>query len=211
MGVVITRDDIIAYAEVDYIIHHMNEKYLNMLPKKLVSFLDEMKDPTCEVYVNPRLPLQSQGLKRYTLELLALLHLKYWCEDEERKKELYARMEYNQIKFEEEMKQKFDVDGIFSDEARGDDTEREDLSKPKKVTVIDNLKNNKKTEDNEETKNVENIDNNVENSEQTLNKEEISDTSKKEEKSLSKNNEGSWIKRIILKIKRMLGKKEKIS
>ena len=29
MSVVITREDIIAYAEVDYIINHMNEKYIN--------------------------------------------------------------------------------------------------------------------------------------------------------------------------------------
>ena len=36
MSVVITREDIISYAEVDYIIHHMNEKYINKLPEKLV-------------------------------------------------------------------------------------------------------------------------------------------------------------------------------
>ena len=35
MGVIITREDIMAYAEVDYIIHHMNERYLEMLPPKL--------------------------------------------------------------------------------------------------------------------------------------------------------------------------------
>lgn len=35
MSVIITLEDIQAYAEVDYIIHHMNEKYIEKIPKKI--------------------------------------------------------------------------------------------------------------------------------------------------------------------------------
>ena len=35
MSVVITLDDIRAYAEVDYIIKHMNQKYIDKVPEKL--------------------------------------------------------------------------------------------------------------------------------------------------------------------------------
>ena len=35
MSVVITLEDIRAYAEVDYIINHVNIKYQNMVPEKL--------------------------------------------------------------------------------------------------------------------------------------------------------------------------------
>ena len=80
MSVVITLDDIRAYAEVDYIINHMNEKYREMVPEKMRRFFSEYKDPNHEVKVDPYVPLQKQGLKRYTLEILALFHLKYWCE-----------------------------------------------------------------------------------------------------------------------------------
>ena len=103
-GVVITRDDIIAYAEVDYIIHHMNEKYVEKIPSKLLQFFATIKDPKHEVYVDPRVPLQNQNLKKYTLELIALLHLKYWCEDEERRKELYNKMIENQRKLDDQMR-----------------------------------------------------------------------------------------------------------
>ena len=65
-GVVITRDDIIAYAEVDYIIHHMNEKYVEKIPAKLLQFFATIKDPEHEVYVNPRVPLQNQNLNFQT-------------------------------------------------------------------------------------------------------------------------------------------------
>ncbi len=141
MSVVITRDDIIAYAEVDYIIHHMNEKYIDKLPESLLRFFGEIKDPEHEIHIDPYKPLQSQGLRKYTLEIVALLHLKYWCEDEERKKQLYDLMLRNQEKLEEQMREKFSIDNLFdnnsvkhvSDEA---DLEEEDFSKPRKVNRV---------------------------------------------------------------------------
>lgn len=180
MSVVITRDDIIAYAEVDYIIHHMNVRYLEMLPNKLVKFFGEMKDPNCEVFVDPKIPLQNQGLKRYTLEIIALLHLKYWCEDEERKKELYARMEYNQVKLAEHLKEKYNTDNIFNNDDEEKEEPREDLSKPKKL----NLVGNKKEEKNENKSNVDTsaLQNNGDQKDSENNNE--SNMIKKEEKSI---------------------------
>ncbi len=138
MGVVITIDDIRAYAEVDYIINHMNEKYIEKVPKKILNFFSELKDPNYEVEVNPYIPLQKQGLKRYTLEIIALLHLKYWCEDEERKKELYGIMLRNQEKLEEQMRDKYSVEKLFDNASAKvvkaeDDLQKEDFSKPRVV------------------------------------------------------------------------------
>lgn len=145
MGIVITRDDIIAYAEVDYIIHHMNEKYVNKVPEKLLQFFSTMKDPEHEIYVNPRVPLQNQNLKKYTLELLALLHLKYWCDDEERRRELYNKMIENQQKLDEQMREKYNIDNMFSFNSAKVVNSEEDLkeennySKPKNITKYDNI------------------------------------------------------------------------
>ena len=41
MGVVITKEDIRAYAEVNYIINHMNEKYREKVPEKLKNFFND--------------------------------------------------------------------------------------------------------------------------------------------------------------------------
>ena len=139
MGVVITRDDIRAYAEVNYIINHMNEKYREKVPEKLKTFFNEYKDPTMEININPYVPLQNQGLQRYTLEIIALLHLKYWCENEERKKELYDIMLRNQEKLEEQMRDRYSVEKLFDNasatvvkEEAGLE-EKEDFSKPRVV------------------------------------------------------------------------------
>ena len=67
MSVVITLEDIQAYAEVDYIIHHMNERYIEKIPPKMLEFFKSYKDPNHEIHINPYVPLQNQGLKRYTL------------------------------------------------------------------------------------------------------------------------------------------------
>ena len=141
MSVVITLDDIRAYAEVDYIINHMNEKYRDRVPEKMLAFFHDYKDPNYEVHVDPYVPLQKQGLKRYTLEILALFHLKYWCDDEERKKELYGLMLQNQERLEKQMREKYSVEKLF-DNANAkvvssiddlEDEEKPDFSKPRVV------------------------------------------------------------------------------
>ena len=134
MGVIITREDIIAYAEVDYIINHMNEKYSEMVPASIRNFFATIKEPGYDVFVDPRKPLANQGLRQYTLEIIALLHLKYWCQDEERKKELYNKMRENQLKIEGKLGEQFGIEGLFSTENVVSIKSQDDFSKPKVVT-----------------------------------------------------------------------------
>ena len=141
MGVVITRDDIIAYAEVDYIINHMNEKYRVMVPESIRTFFATIKEPEYKIFVDPKRPLANQGLKQYTLEIIALLHLKYWCQDEARKKELYERMKQNQMRIEEKLHEQYGVENLFNAESvvsvKEDsdvEVEKEDFSKPRVIT-----------------------------------------------------------------------------
>ena len=136
MGVVITRDDIRAYAEVNYIINHMNEKYREKVPEKLKTFFNEYKDPTMEININPYVPLQNQGLQRYTLEIIALLHLKYWCENEERKKELYDIMLRNQEKLEEQMRDRYSVEKLFDNASATVVTDESDLEEKEDFTKL---------------------------------------------------------------------------
>lgn len=150
MSVVITLDDIKAYAEVDYIINHMNKKYRDMLPEKLKKFFSDYKDYTYEVKINPYVPLEQQGLKKYALEIIALLHLRYWCEDESRKKELYEIMLNNQEKLENQIREKYDIDNIFSNNFDDtlENTEPQDFSRPKVIQKYEQYtKNNEDIKD----------------------------------------------------------------
>ncbi len=136
MKTIITIEDIRAYSEVDYIINHMNKKYIDMVPKKLLKFFSEMKDPTYEVKVNPYVPLDKQNLSHYSLELLALMHLKYWCQDESRKKELYGIMLSNESSFVEEMLEKDSIDNVFNDLESKAEGHSDEYARPRELNVI---------------------------------------------------------------------------
>lgn len=155
MSVVITIDDLRAYAEVDYIINHMNQKYIDKVPQKMKEFFSSLKDPNHVVKINPYVPLQNQGLQRYTLEIIALLHLKYWCEDEERKQELYDIMLKNQRRLEEQMREKYGVDKLFSNNTTSNNEEEKeentinnnDFSRPRVVQRYSQYEQNNDIQD----------------------------------------------------------------
>jgi hypothetical protein len=96
---IVSNDERVAIAEVDYIIHHMNERYLNMIPQKVQDYITILKKKNIEIYVDPRKPLEQQGLKEFTLNFLIVLNLKYWC-DEQRRKDILTIMDNNQKKFD---------------------------------------------------------------------------------------------------------------
>ncbi len=151
MNTVITLDDIKAYAEIDYIINHMNEKYIKKIPEKIRVFFSKFKDPTYEVKINPYVPLENQGLQRYSLEIIALLHLRYWCEDEKRKQELYEIMIENEEKLESHIQEKLNIDEMldeqFTTKEENEEVE-EDYSKPRVIQKYDiYAKNNEDIKD----------------------------------------------------------------
>ncbi len=102
----VNPEDRKAYAEVDFIIHNMNEKYINMLPKKMITFFQEVKDHDYKVEIDTKKPLYEQSLQNYTFDLLNILNLNYWCKDEEKKREILSMLSDSEAepKFEEQMK-----------------------------------------------------------------------------------------------------------
>ena len=147
MNTIITINDIHAYTEVSYIISHMNERYIDMLPKQLITFFQNYSDPNYTVKLNPHLPLENQGLQRYALEIIAIMHLKYWCENEERKKELYNLMlnnnnndnnnNNNKENLAQSLKYRTNIEGLFHSLEHSDDDENIDYSKPKTIQKYD--------------------------------------------------------------------------
>ena len=84
----ISSSDKRAYAEIDYILHNMNPTYPHKVPTKLVDFFEEVMDQEHDVKIDSNIPLYENNLEEYTFEILNVLNLNYWCEDETRKEEL---------------------------------------------------------------------------------------------------------------------------
>ena len=150
---VITNDDRTAMAEVDYIIHHMNERYLNKIPQNVQDFIAILKKKTAKVYVDPHQPLEKQGLKEFTLYFLMILNLKYWCDDA-RRRDILLMLENNQKKYDDK------VNNIFqnAESIQGSDASEASsrpLNRPKKVIVAEKPEDSDKTEKIEEEQSIE--------------------------------------------------------
>lgn len=129
METTITNDDRIAMAEVDYVIRHMNERYFNKIPQNVKDFITVMKKSNKQIYVDPKIPLEKQGLKEFTLYFLMILNLKYWCDDA-RRKDILLMLEENQKKYDNRINNIFD-----QAETMQGDSNINASTKPKQVVV----------------------------------------------------------------------------
>ena len=84
-----------AYSEVIDIIDNMEVKYKEMLPQKLIDFLNENKNFEYQKHINPRMPLSKQNIFKDAISILAMINLKYWVKDEEHKTSLLNRYKAN--------------------------------------------------------------------------------------------------------------------
>ena len=103
----------IAYAEVYEILSFMEQKYVDMIPLKLLELFKEEKEKEYKPNIKPTIPLDEQNLQKKTLSILAMLNLNYWCENENEKKELIALYAENDKRKEEELREKYNPDNLF--------------------------------------------------------------------------------------------------
>ena len=127
-----------AYAEVLLILSYMEQKYIDMIPKKLLELFNEEKDKNYQPNINPNISLAEQNLQRKTLALLAMLNLNYWCEDEKEKQELIAIYAENDRKKEEELREKYNPDNLFKKKEK-----EEKVEEPQESTALIEYKEEK--------------------------------------------------------------------
>ena len=80
-----------SYSEVLDIIDNMEVKYKEMLPRKLMDFLNENKNLEYKKHVNPQIPLSEQNISKDAITILAMINLKYWVKDEKHKADLIEK------------------------------------------------------------------------------------------------------------------------
>ena len=85
-----------AYAEIDAFIEILPDDIKRKIPKNMKEFFKNQKDKNYKKEIDINIPIEDQNLKEETLALIALLYIKYICEDEEEKrnlKNIYAENE----------------------------------------------------------------------------------------------------------------------
>ena len=107
-----------AYSEVNKFLELIGEEMTNKIPLKLRNFFKREMDQNYIPTINTNIPIKEQNLKRKTIAIIAGLNLQYWCQDEERKKELLEVYCNKEKKYQEELREKYNPDNIFKKHAQ---------------------------------------------------------------------------------------------
>ena len=111
-----------AYTEIVNFIELLDEYNRNKIPKKLMEFFKVEKDNNYTKVIDPKIPIKEQNLKKETLALIAMLNLQYWCEDEKEKQRLKKIYANNEIKYQEELRDKYNPDDLFETKQKNIET-----------------------------------------------------------------------------------------
>lgn len=126
----------IAYSEIIEILNNIEEKYKEKLPNKLIDFFKENSAKNYEEHILKNISLNEQKLQKETIDILAMLTLNYWCNSEEEKAELMSMYSDNELKYQEELREKYNPDNLFKNKTRIQENIQENVEE-KQLVVID--------------------------------------------------------------------------
>lgn len=108
-----------AYAEIDTFLELVDAEDREKIPKNLRELFKREKDKDYIKNIDSNIPISEQNLKEETLAIIALLNLKYWCDDETEKERLKKVYKENEIVYNREINDNqvgFDFNDILQDE-----------------------------------------------------------------------------------------------
>ena len=134
-----------AYSEVLDVIDNMEEKYKELLPEKLIHFLNENENSEYQKHVIPNIPLSKQNISKDAITILAMINLKYWVKDEKHKAELIEKYKMNNNEISnEELKNIFESDNSENNNTTTNESLKNDVNKSivvKEYSFMERIKN----------------------------------------------------------------------
>lgn len=122
----ITKSTRIAYAEIDSFIELLPKEEKEKIPSKLKQYFKAEKDKETTKKLSMDIPIEEQNLQEETWNLIAMVYLKYLCEDEKEKKELEQIYDENEKKYREEMKEKYNPEKILENRGKKNIVQQEE-------------------------------------------------------------------------------------
>jgi len=101
------------YSEVDSVLNMLGENYIKRIPSRLYQMIQDSKWKEYNPQYVANISLEKQPIKKESLSMIALLHLNYWCDSEEEKKQLEQIFQENEEKYQIELREKYNPDNLF--------------------------------------------------------------------------------------------------
>lgn len=86
---------------------------LDKIPYNVLKYLEENASREYECNIDYEKPLKELNLMNESKGIIGWICYKYWCDTEEKKREFLNKLNENEKKFEETLKENYDVDNIF--------------------------------------------------------------------------------------------------
>lgn len=127
--------DGMAYAEVIEVLDNMSFEDRNKIPKNVYDFFIEKSSKDYIKHLNKNISLCNQEIREDTKEILAILLTNYWCKTENEKNQLLKLFRDNELKYQEELREKYNPDNIFK--KRNQENEIEEISIQNEVALVE--------------------------------------------------------------------------
>ena len=103
-----------AFSEVYEVLHFLDKELIEKIPLSVRKLIEEERDKDYKVILNPNVSLEEQELLVETYNILGVLKLKYWCENEFEKQKMISIANKNELEYESFIREKYNSDNIFN-------------------------------------------------------------------------------------------------
>lgn len=86
------------------IIKYMPKEYQNKIPINIIDFFEKNKSNNYIVNINPNNIFDKSNIKKETLAIIAMLNIKYWCPNENLKKQIIKKYNENEKNIRNKLK-----------------------------------------------------------------------------------------------------------
>ena len=112
-----------SYSEVYDIIKHLDKNLYNKIPAQFIEILKENMDINYNVEIDYNKSINEQKLLKDTKIILSIIYRDYLC-SEEKKKELIEKDKADLVRYEKELREKYNPDKIFKNRIQNNNTEK---------------------------------------------------------------------------------------
>ena len=105
------------------VLKYTDKKLVNKIPKELMQFFKENASTIYKPKLDYSKKLEDIGLRDQTKAMIVMLHRNYWCTPEKRN-EYDKILKENEIKYQEQLKEKYSVD-VFK---KKEETEKSEIN-----------------------------------------------------------------------------------
>lgn len=113
----VSAEYIEAATEVLAILDNTEIEEVNKIPKKFIKFLKDNCSKTYKPNLDYTKPMNELNLKSKTRALLGLIYIKYWANEDEKKK-FNKKIRVNEEKYQEELRKKYSTDNLFKNKEK---------------------------------------------------------------------------------------------